>query len=101
MAFRGSGERIQRRDRGLALQMIIVIIFVPTPRLQPQDHTMTVAHPLTDSVQNRKSRPAIIQTQTRLYSEDLFSNTHELIIEHRGQEYRLRLTRNDKLILNK
>ncbi|ROH91146.1 hemin uptake protein HemP [Stagnimonas aquatica] len=37
----------------------------------------------------------------RLRSEDLFRNNHELIIEHRGEEYRLKLTRNDKLILNK
>lgn len=37
----------------------------------------------------------------RLRSEELFRNSHELIIEHQGQEYRLRLTRNDKLILNK
>ena len=37
----------------------------------------------------------------RLRSEDLFRTSHELIIEHQGQEYRLRLTRNDKLILNK
>lgn len=34
-------------------------------------------------------------------SEDLFRNSTELIIEHRGEEYRLKLTRNDKLILNK
>lgn len=37
----------------------------------------------------------------RLRSDELFRNSHELIIEHQGQEYRLRLTRNDKLILNK
>lgn len=37
----------------------------------------------------------------RLRSEELFRQSHELIIEHQGQEYRLRLTRNDKLILNK
>ncbi len=37
----------------------------------------------------------------RLRSEDLFRNGAELIIEHRGEEYRLKLTRNDKLILNK
>lgn len=37
----------------------------------------------------------------RLRSEDLFRDTHELVIEHHGEEYRLRLTRNDKLILNK
>ncbi|MCC2657338.1 MAG: hemP [Panacagrimonas sp.] len=43
-------------------------------------------------------RPASLP---RLRSEDLFRSSHELIIEHQGQEYRLRLTRNDKLILNK
>ncbi|HSW12388.1 MAG TPA: hemin uptake protein HemP [Solimonas sp.] len=37
----------------------------------------------------------------RLRSDELFRGTHELVIEHHGQEYRLRLTRNDKLILNK
>ena len=37
----------------------------------------------------------------RLKSEDLFRTGSELIIEHRGEEYRLKLTRNDKLILNK
>ena len=44
------------------------------------------------------SRPSSLP---RLRSEDLFRSSHELIIEHQGQEYRLRLTRNDKLILNK
>lgn len=44
-------------------------------------------------------RPQI--SKTRLKSEDLFRNGCELIIEHRGEEYRLKLTRNDKLILNK
>jgi len=37
----------------------------------------------------------------RLRSEDLFRAGCELIIEHRGEEYRLKITRNDKLILNK
>lgn len=40
--------------------------------------------------------------QPRLRSEDLFRGGHnELLIEHRGECYRLRLTRQDKLILNK
>ncbi len=43
----------------------------------------------------------IRQTQPRLRSQDLFRDSNELIIEHQGQEYRLRLTRNDKLLLNK
>lgn len=37
----------------------------------------------------------------RLRTEELFRHGRELVIEHRGEEYRLRLTRNDKLILNK
>lgn len=40
-------------------------------------------------------------SKPRLRSEDLFRAGCELIIEHRGEEYRLKLTRNDKLILNK
>lgn len=48
------------------------------------------------SVADRRDSP-----KPRLRSEDLFRSHQELIIEHRGEEYRLKLTRNDKLILNK
>ncbi len=34
-------------------------------------------------------------------SEDLFRGQRELLIHHAGEVYRLRLTRNGKLILNK
>ncbi len=37
----------------------------------------------------------------RLYSKALFSAANEVIIEHAGEEYRLRLTRQGKLILTK
>ncbi|WP_440225026.1 hemin uptake protein HemP [Dokdonella sp. MW10] len=37
----------------------------------------------------------------RIDSHRLLSGGRELVIEHAGQEYRLRLTRNDKLILTK
>jgi hemin uptake protein HemP len=37
----------------------------------------------------------------RLCSEDLFIASNEVIIEHSGEEYRLRLTRQGKLILTK
>ena len=37
----------------------------------------------------------------RIDSERLLSGGRELVIDHAGQEYRLRLTRNDKLILTK
>lgn len=34
-------------------------------------------------------------------SEDLFGRSNELVILHDGEEYRLRITRNNKLILTK
>ncbi|USZ15118.1 hemin uptake protein HemP [Moraxella sp. FZLJ2107] len=36
-----------------------------------------------------------------LYSQNLFAMTKEVRIEHQGEEYRLRLTRNNRLILTK
>lgn len=33
-------------------------------------------------------------------SADLFAGTDEVLIQHRGREYRLRITQNGKLILN-
>ena len=40
-------------------------------------------------------------SRKRLASSDLFGDTHEVLIEHAGQEYRLRITRQGKLILTK
>ena len=42
--------------------------------------------------------PALRQ---RLNSAELFGTGHEVVIEHAGEEYRLRLTRQGKLILTK
>lgn len=39
--------------------------------------------------------------RSRISSGRLFAGTRELVIEHAGQEYHLRMTRNDKLILTK
>jgi hemin uptake protein HemP len=39
--------------------------------------------------------------QPRFDFEQLAQGSHEVLIEFRGQTYRLRLTRHDKLILNK
>ena len=42
------------------------------------------------------------QTQQRTYnSQQLFAGTNEIGIEHGGQLYRLKITRQGKLILNK
>lgn len=45
--------------------------------------------------------PATKPTSPRVRSDDLLRGNRELVIEHRGQEYRLLRTRNDRLILNK
>lgn len=37
----------------------------------------------------------------RVYSAELLGSTRELVILHRGEEYRLRITGNDKLLLTK
>ena len=37
----------------------------------------------------------------RLNSSELFGETRELVIEHAGEEYRLRITSQGKLILTK
>jgi hemin uptake protein HemP len=37
----------------------------------------------------------------RVYSPALFGGEREVVIIHQGQEYRLRITRADKLILTK
>ena len=47
--------------------------------------------------------PAAVQPAraARISSGNLLAGRRELVIEHAGQEYHLRLTRNDKLILTK
>jgi hemin uptake protein HemP len=44
---------------------------------------------------------AIPVSRPRVLSSDLLGTARELVIEHDGEEYRLRLTRLDKLILTK
>lgn len=34
-------------------------------------------------------------------ANQLFQNTQEVLIDHKGETYRLRITKNDKLILTK
>jgi hemin uptake protein HemP len=42
-----------------------------------------------------------VQQVRTLTSDSLFLGTHEIGIEHRGSLYRLKITRQGKLILNK
>jgi hemin uptake protein HemP len=55
-----------------------------TPRLKPQANGTRLATP-----------------QRRLTSEALMAGAREVILEHRGQQYRLRVTSAGKLILTK
>jgi hemin uptake protein HemP len=46
-------------------------------------------------------KPAVDAHVTEIDSESLLKGGREVLIRHQGQVYRLRLTRNGKLILNK
>ena len=58
-------------------------------RIETPDLTITVTQGITPVL-----RP-------RIPSSELFGTAHEIVIEHAGEEYRLRLTRKGKLILTK
>jgi len=47
---------------------------------------------------NRGTEPAAVR---RVESASLFQRGREVVIVHHGQEYRLRITKSDKLILTK
>lgn len=53
----------------------------------------------TDDTPQADSRP---EPQPRIISSgELLGRENELVISHKGETYRLRVTRNDKLILTK
>ena len=61
-----------------------------------------VAHELMNASQSNRSIPSASPNGAqRIDSHRLLAGGRELVIDHAGQEYRLRLTRNDKLILTK
>jgi hemin uptake protein HemP len=45
--------------------------------------------------------PSDGKAPTRVSTRDLFGSAHEVVIDHEGALYRLRITRQGKLILNK
>lgn len=55
----------------------------------------------TDKNIEQASIPERRDDKRMIDSRQLFSTRNEIIIEHQGQEYRLRITRNSKLILTK
>ncbi|MBX9869723.1 MAG: hemin uptake protein HemP [Burkholderiaceae bacterium] len=51
--------------------------------------------------QSRQAISGIVSPPTVLDSVRLFNGQRELIIQHQGEQYRLRITRQEKLILTK
>lgn len=59
----------------------------------------TSQNPASRNPSDGKSEPSV---QISVYQfEQLAAGAQEVLIEHRGQQYRLRVTRNGGLILNK
>jgi len=50
---------------------------------------------------HRGAAPRLATATRRVASDLLLAGGRELVIQHQGSEYHLRLTRNDKLILTK
>lgn len=48
-----------------------------------------------------KNSPNSNEPRLKMDTKELFKTEHEIIITHRGEDYRLRITSNDKLILTK
>lgn len=63
--------------------------------LESQPRSWRPANPVADRLR-RASDP--VRTFT---TEELFAGTAEIAIEHQGARYRLKITRQGKLILNK
>lgn len=70
--------------------------------LSPISHVSHAGHdPVSSPVVASAASSQRNAKAQRIESHCLLSGGRELVIEHAGQEYRLRLTRNDKLILTK
>lgn len=56
---------------------------------------------IDDSGGSAAPRDATAGPTVRIVSTELFRGRREIVIVHRGQEYRLHITKADKLILTK
>jgi hemin uptake protein HemP len=56
--------------------------------------------PLT-TTETTVDKVVMLDRNRRIYSDSLFSHGDEVFIQHQGEQYRLRRTRNGKLILTK
>jgi len=75
----------------LLTQLLRIIII--RNMIKPSDKTIALAS---------ESRAGnVASARRRVNSKDLFGSLRELVIEHVGEEYRLRITSQGKLILTK
>jgi len=59
---------------------------------------LSTLEPLDTALPTKQDTPTLRQ---RFHSAELFGKAREIVIEHAGDEYHLRLTRQGKLILTK
>lgn len=60
-----------------------------------------LAVPETQVDKQNVQNVGMLDRNRRIYSDTLFSHGDEVFIQHQGEQYRLRRTRNGKLILTK
>lgn len=65
---------------------------------QSSQRVALVTSETTDTTGNRPAKPASPRV---IDSADLFDDQDEVVVTHKGTPYRLRITRQDKLILTK
>lgn len=70
-------------------------------RTLPLSHVQDPSARTSSIVSLRQPAVAPSSSARRIASQALLEGSRELVIEHQGSEYHLRLTRNDKLILTK
>jgi len=83
------------RTEGLSSQMRIIIICSEEHTAMSFDtphHSLPAAEPAV---------PVSESTPRRLFTEQLIGPAREVLIRHAGRDYRLRITRQGKLILTK
>lgn len=69
--------------------------------LSSEMHSSNAASAQSPTQTGFQPRPSLNRQPQRTDSTHLLQGGRELLIAHAGEEYRLRLTRNDKLILTK
>ena len=57
--------------------------------------------PDVDAMQTQTSSPSILWLSPVIPTDFLFQGNQEILISHNGEHYRLRITKNGKLILTK